>query len=175
MILPFLTSLILLAPFLPAEASDITASTGEETSPCGWSFSPVFGFISGGYVIDTPHSGDLVYGIKMSHQRSSSAWIDIGVNGLGRSGRIFFIHSRVNYPLLSNTALRPFVSTGAGLIASDSGGVFDFLYGGGLVLAIDKGISATQSYIIHYSTSQALSDEEGNPLNSFETSLQFWF
>jgi hypothetical protein len=140
-----------------------------------WSLSPVVGFISGGLLMNAPDADHLSFGVKLSHRRNGTTWIDIGISRYGKNDSFLLINSRACYQLLQRRVFLPYLTTGVGLIASDSSGAFDFLIGGGLLVDILRRVSIDQSYLIHYSPSQAFTDTEGNPVNSFATSIHFWF
>jgi hypothetical protein len=172
------SALILVMAFVfsgPSAADKNQNSKNVDANIGGWSLSPVFGFISGGLLLDSPGQDELVYGMKFSHRRNGTTWVDIGISRFEKTSYAFLINARANYLLYRGNLIQPYFSTGAGLITSDSGGAFDFLIGAGSLFTITDRLSAEQSYILHYSPSQAFTNDEGNPFNSFETSIHLWF
>ena|GEM_PF-6413141 len=172
---PFLIIAMVFSASLSTRAEEDPVTASARYTGQSWSLSPVFGFISGGFVIDSPGSNKLIYGIKLSHYTSGSTRVDIGVTRYESHNDSFLINGRANYQILRYRWFFPYLSTGAGLIAADSGGAFDFLFGSGFIFRITDRFAAEQAYLVHYSPSQALTDAEGNPFNSFESSLHFWF
>jgi hypothetical protein len=167
-----LFALTLYAPFL------IGGSPSDGSSPPpagGWSLAPVVGYLSGGLTPGTPESDIMIYGVKVSHRKTGTAWVDLAVTKFKGTRDFYLVNGRANYPLLDRRFLTPYASAGAGFIATGSDGRFDFLIGAGLFFELMDRISLEQAYTIHYSPSQIFTDAEGNPVNSLETSVHIWF
>ena len=166
---------IALAVHIFSFAGPLPVPHNEDPCTCGWSISPVFGYLSSGFTPDTPGNDVLVWGVKVSHRNTGTMWVDLEVTKFEGSGDTFLMNARANYPLFSWKQFIPYASTGAGFIATGSGVKFDFLFGSGFLFEITDRFSVEEAYIIHYSPSQAFTDAEGNPSNSLETSIHFWF
>jgi len=168
-------TILALAVSVPSLAGGPPASGFTNPREGSWSLAPVVGYLSGGFTPDAPGSDMIMWGVKVSHRKTGTTWVDLGVTRFEGTRDFYLVNARANYPLLSRRYLTPYASTGAGFIATGSGAKFDFLLGAGLLFELTGRISAEQAYIMHYSPSQAFTDAEGNPSNSMETSLHFWF